>query len=331
MNVNKTQRLHYLDIAKGILILLLLVSHLGIALKWCGIDDTNPNFLPWQYPQPIFTCFIMQGFFIISGYCSNFDVGIPLFVKKLLRQLIIPWLFFELVRVCFFAAKGEAVPFFPDNSYTSLWFLNALATAKIICYVIHRYIKSEYAVFAIPLSLLLIGVGINQFIDGGNFLAYKQSLIDSFFVAVGFLLKKHQNIFDYLIKYSGILFLLIIFGRFLHLYELPGQDAIIGVTLQTTPLFLLTSLSGSLGLIFLCKLINHSRLIEFFGRNSLVIYGIHMWPYTIIITILAPYFNLSYRLLALSFLVCIYLSELLILSIAIKALNIKGIRFFIGK
>lgn len=161
------ERLHYIDVAKGILILLLLISHLGIALKWCGIDDANPNFLPWQYPQPIFTCFIMQGFFIISGYCSNFDVNIPVFVKKLFRQLIIPWLFFELVRVCFFAAKGEAVPFFPDNTYTSLWFLNALAAAKTICYIIHRYIKSEYAVFFIPLALLVIGVGIHQFIGGG--------------------------------------------------------------------------------------------------------------------------------------------------------------------
>lgn len=101
------ERVHYLDVAKGILILLLLMSHFSIALKWIGVDAANPYFIPWYYPQPLFIVFFMQCFFIISGYCSNFDVDTATFFRKLLRQLIIPWLFFETCRVVYFTVQGK--------------------------------------------------------------------------------------------------------------------------------------------------------------------------------------------------------------------------------
>ena len=334
MYVNKIQRLHYIDIAKGILILLLLVSHLGIALKWCDIDDTNPNFLPWHYPQPLFTCFFMQCFFIISGYCSNFTVEGKTFVSKLARQLIIPWLFFELVRVVFFYSQGQITQLFPSPTFTTLWFLNALIFSKIICYTIYRLSKSTLVTIGIAFLLLVIGVTINQFDGGGNSfnpLCYKQSLIDTFFVAFGFLLKKYYAFDSKYLKYAGIIFIVIMIGRFLHVWSPPGQDANIGVGIIEIPFFLITSISGSLMFIYICQKIAKNHFFEFYGRNSLTVYGLHMWPYMIIIPIVNNFITPTSQLNALIFLFTIYSIEILFLFIFIRILNLKYIRILIGK
>lgn len=56
-------RLYYLDIAKGILILLLLVSHFGIVVRESGVDVQGSYFAGIYFFHPLFTTFFMQSFF----------------------------------------------------------------------------------------------------------------------------------------------------------------------------------------------------------------------------------------------------------------------------
>ena len=325
------ERTHYLDVAKGILILLLVMSHFSIALKWANINAGNPYFTAWYYPQPLFQVFFMQCFFIVSGLCSNFDVAPIVYIKKLWKQLLIPWLFFELVRVAYFASQGQFVRVFPGNEYTSLWFLNALFFAKIICWLIHRFFKSIITMLTVTLVLLAFGVFLNEFSFGQNILYYRQGLIGSFFVASGYFLKKHQKTYDALLKYSIFIFTAIVSLRFLHICNLPIQDANIGVQLSTTPLFLLTSLTGSFAFLWLCRIFNCNKFFEYFGRNSLIIYGLHIWPYVIIIGITSHLIGFSSQWQALIFIFTSYICEVFIMPIAIEILNTRYLRFLIGK
>ncbi len=325
------ERLHYFDVAKGILILLMVMSHFAIALNHAGVDASNAFFLPWYYLQPLYIVFFMQCFLIISGFFSKFDLEARLFFKKLVKQLLIPWVFFEIIRVLFFALKGESENLFPAKEYSTLWFINALLFAKIICWFINQVTKSKYIMLVLTFILLLIGVILNQYSIGDNILYYKHGLMSSFFVALGYFLNKKLNLYETLLKYSGILFIIIIAGRFLHYYNLPVQDATIDVTLSTVFVFIITSLSGSLGFLFLCKKIANNRFFEYFGRNSLIIYGLHMLPFVVIIGLANKCIGLSTQMHAIIFMICTYLVELVAMILVIEVLNIKYLRIFVGK
>lgn len=325
------ERIRYFDVAKGILILLLVMSHFGIALNYAGLDAGNSLLLPWFYPQPLYIVFFMQCFFIISGFFLNLDLDARLFFKKLIKQLLIPWGFFEIVRILFFILQGEFDNLFPTNEYSTLWFLNALIFAKIICWLINRGTNSKYIMLVVTFFFLVIGVILNQHSMGGNILYYKHGLIASFFVAVGYFLKYNLHLYEILIKYSGFLFVIIIAGRFLHYYNLPVQDATISVTLSTILVFIITSLSGSLGFLFFCKKIANNRFLEYLGRNSLIIYGLHMLPYVIVIGLANQWIGLSTQMHAIIFMIGSYFVELLAMFLVIKILNIKYIRTLVGK
>lgn len=325
------ERICYFDVAKGILILFLVMSHFGIALNHAGIDAENSFFLPWYYPQPLYIVFFMQCFFIISGFFSKFDLDARLFFKKLVKQLLIPWVFFEIVRVSFGASQGEFQNLFPAKEYSTLWFLNALLFAKLICWLINQSTKSKHIMLIVTFIFLLIGVILNQYSIGDNILYYKHGLMSSFFVAVGYFLKHKSNLYESLLKYSGILFVIIIAGRFLHYYNLPVQDATIDVTLSNVYVFILTSLSGSFGFLFLCKKIANNRFLEYFGRNSLIIYGLHMLPYVIIMGLARQWIGLSTQTHAIIFMIGTYFVELVAMILVIELLNIKYLRILVGK
>ena len=323
-------RTHYIDVAKGILILFVLMSHFAIALKWVGIDNTHPFFTVWYYPQPAFYPFFMQCFFVISGFCSNDEVAPCVFFNKLLKQLFIPWIFFELFRLAFLLTLGISDSILPYR-FTSLWFLNALMFAKIICFVIRRFSKSSTVILMVTIILLTFGVLLNEYKVGNNLFCYQQGLICSFFYSVGYCLKNREILYHYLLRYSGLLYVIIILGRFLHLYDLPGQDDQISVTLSTIPLFLITSLSGSFVFLFLSKRISENLILEYFGRNTLLIYGLHMWLFVVVLRLLYKDIFLSTQLYSIYFILCVYLSLLFVLALTIQLFNSRYLRYLIGR
>ena len=94
-------RLYYLDIAKGFLILLLLVSHFGIVVGESGANLQGNYFAGIYFLHPLFTTFFMQSFFLISGYCSNFSQGARIFFYKQLKEIVVPYIFFGIIIVLF--------------------------------------------------------------------------------------------------------------------------------------------------------------------------------------------------------------------------------------
>ena len=60
------ERIHYLDITKGVLILCLMLSHFNSATQRLGVEYEWFKII--NYWTPFFACFFMQCFFFISGY-----------------------------------------------------------------------------------------------------------------------------------------------------------------------------------------------------------------------------------------------------------------------
>lgn len=100
------ERIHWIDVAKGTLILLLIIHHFSPAFKLTGISQENYSFLmSWQF---IFTSFFMQAFFFMSGYCSNFNKEVRPFFLSLFKQLILPFIIFELI-TCIYWSSGNGL------------------------------------------------------------------------------------------------------------------------------------------------------------------------------------------------------------------------------
>lgn len=86
----KACRLAYLDVGKGILIIFLLFHHFHSAVRNFGLSGFDYSiFTCWQY---LIDVFFMPAFFIITGYCSSFNISLKVFFVKHIKSLLIPML-----------------------------------------------------------------------------------------------------------------------------------------------------------------------------------------------------------------------------------------------
>lgn len=89
------ERLHFIDIAKCILMLLLPIHHFWSANNLLHFDMPYIWIITsWQF---LYTPFFMAGFFVISGFVSNFSKSNKDFFSSLLQHYGIPLIFFQIV------------------------------------------------------------------------------------------------------------------------------------------------------------------------------------------------------------------------------------------
>jgi fucose 4-O-acetylase-like acetyltransferase len=134
------KRIVYLDVAKGILILLLVFAHFRSAIARVPFES---DYFSWVYEwNNIFTCFYMPAFFFISGYCSNFCKPPRVFFTSLTKNLLLPLIALNVIDVMLSSAVNQqnlAHNLFVNvTQYGGLWFLNALLVGKLINYFVAK-------------------------------------------------------------------------------------------------------------------------------------------------------------------------------------------------
>lgn len=153
------KRITYFDIAKGLMILGLLVSHFSIVKTHLGMKN---DFRYLDMFITLYSGFFMQCFFFITGYCSSFTIDAKRFFTKLFKQLLLPLCFFDILnQVLYSLGVKYACDVFSTPIYlTSMWFVRALILAKIIVWVIQKVSKSDYVLLIVTFALLVVGGGI---------------------------------------------------------------------------------------------------------------------------------------------------------------------------
>lgn len=111
------ERLCYIDATKGILILLVIAGHVPFAMVKLGGIPSSAISLWGEINYNTFASFYMASFFFITGYCSNFNKPLDVFIKDNLATLILPCLLLSS----------------PTN-----WFIMALFLSKLLYYWINR-------------------------------------------------------------------------------------------------------------------------------------------------------------------------------------------------
>ena len=268
---DNSKRIQEIDMAKGVLILLMVAFHLGL--------------FNTKYPhacQIVYT-FHMSGFLLISGYLFSVNKEPQKFLKSI-YGVVVPYVVFEIIYLLGIGMLGKLmgasntfdggvlallskIAFSPSGTY---WYLHTMAICLTACYLVNRYvIKGLSGILISSAILYALSVGIPG-------LKWE----DIIYFIMGALFRNANFVINEKLKspISILCFVLIIIfaNEFL-------RDSIVGIGLTLT----------FLGFIFDLKNRIPERIsnyISFIGRNSLAI--VLFSPlFTVVTKFYAPFFT----------------------------------------
>lgn len=278
------RRLGYIDTAKGIGIILVVIYH-----HLLGADYIN-NWI---------SSFHMPLFFMITGYLYAFrdDCSKPVgvFIVQKLKGLMYPFVTLSFIVILWNAFFYNVLfpSITPENNsleiflltittygYHALWFVPCLFYSSVVFYVLrkHRLIHCIWAVivtFAVAFSVVP-GADIFKFYPVRFFV---RILIGLMFIYFGYLffilLSKIPKRWQFIILIvSGLVSVL----SFIVYYMYPGMlpHINIGVCHIEKPIiYLFLAFMASAFIILLSQYIDN-KVLGFFGKNSIIILAFHM-------------------------------------------------------
>jgi len=319
-------RIEWIDQAKGIGILLVVLGHMNIPITLSTI---------------IFS-FHMPLFFLLSGIVFNEIKYSKDFKTVLLAKsstLLWPFFTFTLLSILLNVITGN-IPAEPVSNYlihslhlsifaidsidTPLWFLTALMSTEILFSQILRYTNLKHMIILLVIIFGTIGIINAYYFHYRLLLNLHIGLIALLFFSIGWFLK-HSKIINFIINNKKIFLLLIVSFSLTILFALSNvkvdmHDNSYGNFI----LFLFASLFGIYSIIALSHLTVHSHYLSTFlkyvGKNSLIILSVHVIFPPIVVHVIG---SLPYRLDRFISILLIWISIELINRYATILLNIR--------
>lgn len=292
----------------------------------------------------------MQAFFLTNGYTSNFNKDFKPFLWGSFKALLIPYIAFALIGKGFnillwgdtslwqkTAGIGDQVWFFMEESY---WFLSALFMARILYWLLRRYIKNEYYVGLAALAVMLIGFFLNQIYDDvsldpahyNNHLHYRNALCMMIFIWIGEYMKNHkENLKKYIAPVSIAYIVLLVATHLIGTACVPPYTHSTNIIWRRVPLYLFYATSGSICILWIAQKINANKVLEYLGKGSLVVYMTHFGYLRlcskVLPMVLDPYGMAS----GLAFYIATFVLTALLSAATIWVFNHKYLKVLIGK
>ncbi|MEE3416266.1 MAG: acyltransferase family protein [Prevotella sp.] len=278
-----TKRIEFVDLAKGICILLVVLLHVfgdmsGVVIK-------------------IMNLFRMPLYFVLSGLFFKTYNGLIPFLKKKTNKLLIPFFFIFVfvvipTTIMLDIKTGAEISWssviLDDNGKLNLgidgtiWFLLCLFFANIIYYII--FLISKRNIVAIILLSCLCGISgymlnvYNQFL-----LIWSDSALTALpFFMFGYVLRKHTSVLNEQFSKIDFFFFIVSLGVLLLVYfvnEIRCTDVIGFARNEYNVHILLLYLGGTAGtlcVLMLSKYFGHLPIISYIGRYSIVVLLTHL-------------------------------------------------------
>ena len=320
-DIHKKQRIEYIDIAKGICIILVVYAH---------IDTTILDYKIGIF----FDSFRMPLYFFLSGLFFKQYSGIFEFTIKKINNLIVPLFFFFIFSYLFdfiWAAINtlhgnnmlnnfkwqfwDPIRFGGGGSHNPpLWFLTCLFEINIIYYILHKFLNFTL----LNISIIIISVIGWYLAANGIVLPYKgtSALVSLPFFHIGYLIRKSGFLTENKHRDKYLFASIIPISVFVYYIAQPVNIA--GLHLPDHYwIFYTAGIGGTLSILFLSKWIKHLPGIAYFGRYSLITFGTHWAIFTTAGALLYPLISesfTSYLLILLIVLAC----EMVLIPIGIK-------------
>ncbi len=290
-----SSRLIWLDIAKGIAILLMIVGHTSIPV-------VLSDFI-WAFHMPLF--------FIASGWTTNWQKADVIgFTRRKIRTLIVPFLIYSSVVLLIHVLQGWVnFNHWISNGWISyaLWFIPVLFFASLIAKLIYG-IKNRYYVIGCAIIFAAIS-GVLSF--------YKIQLpwnlssvpFATFLIVVGVELKPYGS----KISESKLWYILILFFVTVGISQFWRLDLCFNSILPILPLTA-GAIAGTVMIFMVSSWIDKhlkyvSRILQSVGKETYVIVAFSQ----IVIMLLNEYYALhttiKYLILLLSLLVLKYIKD----------------------
>lgn len=271
----KTPRIDWIDIAKGVGILLVILGH---SVQFGGRIH---NFI-FSFHMPLF--FILSG--LVYRYSNNKE-----FINKKVRTLILPYISFYIIGIVISLIipswrNGLSVKAIVKDIYlanpnaanvSSIWFLICLFITGIIFNYIQKFnIKTQYVIIS---TCLVAGIVYPRIMNHLSFLPECRlpfnidvMFVAIFFFAIGVWVK------NYIIN---IKLFLISCALFIVAFLLNGRVNLHGLTFNNPILYIVESFCGTIVVIYLCYIFSQKiradilkNIIKWIGKHSLIILGI---------------------------------------------------------
>lgn len=303
MSVSVKKRIGWVDIAKGITIVLVVFGHSlqGIVdSQNLSIHSNNSSIF---FAKNMVYGFHMATFFLISGFFIGFlQKPIKIFLVEKIRRIAIPYFIWSFIlALCMqIASKYTNAGLGLSNFLTAIWtpfseywYLYVLFFIYLIYYVVDKLIKQYAQITMLIIAFILFGVQIvlpNVWIwrNLGEYLL--------FFVAGNYVysvLKRLEQRVTYRYLFVNIVFFLIVnYGLY--------QVLVVNKLWISTYYYLLTAIIGGSLVLVTAILVDRLRLyalvqgLKFLGKNSMQIYVMHLIPLAGIRILLLKIFDVQW-------------------------------------
>ncbi len=291
--MNQSNRLSWIDICRGLGIILIILSHTPI----------TRNLIGYNYS------FQLGIFFFFAGYLFNFKkyVNFKEFFKSRVKGILFPYIFLSLISMIFYFFYYH-VPLYSGGTFKDmisvflfgarntifynipLWFLPTLFLMENFYYLLKRYWKKDFIILPSILYLsCLCFASFNALNKTNVFWTWTAGGYYLIYFAIGNFIREHQIE----IKNKMILWglFLVALGVNLSMYCYPhiyfsildSQTlSLVGLKLYFTAILIM--LAGTYAYINISKFLSwkfkHIYLLEYLGKNSLIFFGLHvpvMW------------------------------------------------------
>ena len=271
------KRIKWVDVAKGILISLVVLGHSDIH-KMTGI---------------LINSFDMAAFFSLSGITFHCSENYKKYTIKKLKNLLVPYLYFSIIMLFYFAVKAIVwkrgdfsikcgilsffIPISGRNSTSvyGLWFLPCLFLAEMLLYIILK--TKEKNIYLASLFFVLICVGcfiINKITNVTSVLSILP--IALIFLLVGIEIRKNYNQIEknkrMICISSFITFLLVVIINYIVTESMIDLSS---MTLGSWPLYIVSGLAGTIFICSFAMIIQNVGVFSVIGRDSVYYYGLH--------------------------------------------------------
>ena len=334
------KRIPYYDVAKGVLICLVIISHIYLeTLSVAKIPNNTFAYMrSWQW---IHVSFFMPAFFVITGLCSNFEKEFKPFLISNIRTILIPAIVFDLIFFTipsFFMGQEPWVIVMTGFVKRALafggvfWFLPCLFLSKLIYWTLHKY-TPNFILWSFLIALVILGFVLHHFNLFPQKWWYIHQVFDlTIFLGVGQFLKNtsiDRNIFY---RFGTAIFLIIIVIYLIT--KLPMPSILYTYKIQEwwqLPVHFLVSIGGTAALLWICQTINSNSFLEFLGRGTIVVYGVHQLFLKILLRFIEPLVSNQGVIISIIMFLVIFSCIVGFCAISIKAFNSNILKPVIGK
>lgn len=335
-NVTNSTRLQWVDVAKGILIVMVAMVHITGRGEELGISCPAIDAIG---PVASVLCFRMPAFFILAGFWGKYDMSFKDFLLRNAKGMLLPLIIFsflggvlheigyELMKGSYNAGALEW-PFL--NISLDYWFVLALFLAKCVYWSVCRISSKQYVRLLVCLALYAVGVLSLKAWFLPNFACWKWALIMLVYLPIGQWVREHLK--DWRLFVAALV--VFVAGWVIYWWQgsviiVPGGGMKSFDMVSAWPSLLLCT-AGSMVFLKLCSFIKRARVMELIGRNTLAIYVMHWWIEILAMKVLRGFFAQSVWMSTAATLVTLALAVFVPCLIS-EVLNRPKLKWILGK